>query len=411
MKSFVSTFAIFSLMLGFSAVPSFAQKYNKPQLEHEIIHGFGVATPTTLEGAYAPAPGEPIYPVENQTPEYDEYYGLEQEYGDADEGIEDGGYAYDEEFSNAASDSKTAREFEEKAKSNKPNEYYIRLGMAFGSFSEDNNFKGIACDGNYDVYWGCDSISEKPEVGLAGNYKDYVAIEAAVGKRFSNFLRADVSFSVRDDLEFEENENYGYKKEAYHDTDCSDNRCEYSRTVRNKLDNKALFANLYIEPMRSYESDGFNIKKKTFVPYVGAGIGLAFNDLHDIIIEGDALYDRVIDMGNPINYEGPYTRIIQGNDVTEVAYMFTIGSEFNFSNSFGLDINLKYLNLGMVETGDNYYNGFDADANNDGEYDVLNDYLYPNGDVVSQGMDQLSINKMQTELEIIEFGVGLKYEF
>jgi hypothetical protein len=65
----------------------------------------------------------------------------------------------------------------------------------------------------------------------------------------------------------------------------------------------------------------------------------------------------------------------------------------------------------MVETGDNYYNGFDADANNDGEYDVLNDYLYPNGDVVSQGMDQLSINKMQTELEIIEFGVGLKYEF
>ena len=108
-----------------------------------------------------------------------------------------------------------------------------------------------------------------------------------------------------------------------------------------------ILANAYFSPKRFGK----------FNPYVGVGIGAAINKL-DSIREGD-----------------PLLAIVQEDKTTELAYRFSLGSDYSISENWKLNLDLSILNIGDFSSGNNrtFLNGNTQPV---GEYEFEDTWIW-----------------------------------
>jgi len=93
------------------------------------------------------------------------------------------------------------------------------------------------------------------------------------------------------------------------------------------IDNATIMSNIYFHPIKSTR------KKSRINPYIVAGIGFAFNNSSNIAVSGLT--------------EGT----ILGNRDTSLAWKIGSGLSLPLSESFNVDLEYNYIDLGEVETG------------------------------------------------------------
>ncbi len=167
-------------------------------------------------------------------------------------------------------------------------------------------------------------------VGAYGDFEKIAGFEAAAGGYVFPWLRADLSFSLRPGMDYDGHANF--------------TGVPGDQPVRTEAESFVIMSNLFLEvaPL-------LNISSGRFRPYVGGGIGIAFNRLDRMTYEFPGLTVHKVS----ITPEGKNS---------EPAFMLTLGTGIALSGSVILDIAYRYEHIGRLRTdqGNMYMNHMPA---------------------------------------------------
>lgn len=193
---------------------------------------------------------------------------------------------------------------------------YVRAG---GSF-DFSFFSRLADDDCFSVkaFFGCGDGNDGQPLGAWWDFDNTFTAEAAVGMRLLLGLRGEVAVIWRPEFNLEGGTNFvGHGNQ---------------QQVSGEGWNLAAMANVYLDlvdlglpPLGPFE------------PFIGAGIGLAYNSVGPLTFDFPGLANGV-------------QTIIQGGDSTSLAYMVTAGVSWPVFTGVRLDIAYRYSDLGSVST-------------------------------------------------------------
>ena len=195
------------------------------------------------------------------------------------------------------------------------------------------------------------SISQQPDFSVnipnSATPTDFsdVSTEAAatfgigLGYQFSNGIRVDVTGDYIAPQEYSARPwNYGQATGSF--TNGVDPF--YTGKAKMKRESAVAMVNAY------YEFSNFG----NFRPYLGAGIGVAWNRIDDATYYDEYLYQNVLNSGYSFpnqNIPGQFTQ--ESKDSTNLAWALMAGVAYQLTDRIDLDIGYKYLNLGDCRTG------------------------------------------------------------
>ena len=139
----------------------------------------------------------------------------------------------------------------------------------------------------------------------------------SIGKYVKDNIRFELEAMKRDD----------YNLVAYRISDTS-------FTARSNLNSTALFLNSF------YEFEPLSISNKSFIPYLGGGIGSSSNKLETL--------------------NRSSTQTVSGTSMEEFAYKLSAGTLFSLKEKLSLDVAYQYVNLGEFQSGVEVYNAAGA---------------------------------------------------
>lgn len=198
-------------------------------------------------------------------------------------------------------------------------DWYLRGTFAY-EWSRAAHFSDTDCRAaNPPALFGCATGSNGQPIGASGDFGHFPLIEAAVGRRILPWLRADLSVAYRFNMDFAGSANFlsvGTRQ-----------------PVSAKADSLSGMVNVFfdIAGIAGRPSDRFQ-------PYVGGGIGLAYNRIDEIML----LF--------PENAGNHKLSITPSGDRKEFAFMLAVGTGIVLTDRIMLDIAYRYFDLGRVGT-------------------------------------------------------------
>jgi len=237
--------------------------------------------------------------------------------------------------------------------------WYLRGAVGYEK-SRTSDFSDTDCAStNPPALFGCVKGGNGQPIGAYGDFGSFPMAEAAIGRQFLPWLRADLALAYRFNMDYQGNANF-----LAPILNPSPNQ-----PVSAKADSFSGMINLFVD------INGFFAEKKLwrFQPYVGGGVGLAYNRL------------------GPMTYLFPdntthKVSITPSGDRKDFAFMLAVGTGVMLTDRLSLDIAYRYFDLGRVET---------ASGN-----------MYMN-----QTPAGIAINSTEAPLRTHGLAVGLRYQF
>jgi hypothetical protein len=243
--------------------------------------------------------------------------------------------------------------------------FYFGLGVGFGGAMGE--ITSDTCPDYGQGVGNCGAPDEEDgflfgSSGGGDGLGDATGISLLMGAPVSKNLRIEVSFGMYSGLNYGEN--------AFYDSigDGIDIN-ELPVIEGGDIESNVLMASFY------YNFDGLfggSLGLGNFKPYIGLGIGYAFNTIKDYVIKDDAGFKEECPQGdpncilyygeNPVDdifvyedyyYDGYNTYF--GSTNKSLAWMFSVGITFPFSDNAHFDLSYKRLSLGEVKTSGNMY--------------------------------------------------------
>jgi opacity protein-like surface antigen len=202
-------------------------------------------------------------------------------------------------------------------------DWYVRGSVGYEK-SRPADFSDTNCSSTHPpALFGCVNGADGKPIGAYGDFGHFPMLEAAVGRQFLPWLRADLALAYRFRMDYQGNANFLAPK-----MNPSPNQ-----PVSASADSFSGMINLFID------FNGFLAEKRIwrFQPYAGGGIGVAYNRL-----------DRMTYLF-PDNTTHKISVTPSGNR-KDIAYMLAVGTGILLTNHLSLDIAYRYFDLGRVET-------------------------------------------------------------
>lgn len=181
-----------------------------------------------------------------------------------------------------------------------------------------------------------------------------------------------------------------------------------------------------------------SLKKSKFKPYVGFGIGYAFNEIKDTTIDsygtdteewGIYTTDTLAPEGfvyNDLNdndgyddgegvIDGDHMMTYLGATTKGVAWQIMAGVNYRMSSTVSLDLMLRYANLGKIKTGstviDSYAEYYYLDTDTDPDADGYG-FLDTEDGATSDTYDEyMPVTPESGKLQLMEIGVSVNVNF
>jgi opacity protein-like surface antigen len=197
--------------------------------------------------------------------------------------------------------------------------WYWRGALGYEG-SKGADFSDTDCASTHPpALFGCVNRSDGKPIGAYGDFGRFPLVEAAFGREIMPWLRADVAVTYRFNMDYEGNANF--LSVGSH------------QPVSAKADSLSGMINAFID-IKGLAGNMFG----RFQPYVGGGIGLAYNRI-------DPMTFRF-----PENPGAHKISITPAGDRKTFAFMLTIGTGIVLTESLSLDIAYRYCDLGDVGT-------------------------------------------------------------
>jgi opacity protein-like surface antigen len=191
--------------------------------------------------------------------------------------------------------------------------FYGRLGIGIdwpqsSSFSDDN------C-GSSDppALYGCVNGDDGRRLGAYGDFDETAVLDAALGYRLNDWLRAEALFSWRPAMDFNGQSNFI--------------GAGANQPVSGSVSSVAGFGVAYVDLPRI----------GTVRPFLGAGLGVAQNSLGAMTYAFPALSAKA-------------TTTTPGGSTSDLAYLLTAGLSMPLGDRLDLDLAYRYTDLGQVQT-------------------------------------------------------------
>tara|TARA_B110000977_G_scaffold182118_1_gene243440 strand:+ start:1817 stop:2527 length:711 start_codon:yes stop_codon:yes gene_type:complete len=154
-----------------------------------------------------------------------------------------------------------------------------------------------------------------------GNVLPQKSVKLGTSNPYGVSIGKYVKDNIRFELEAMKRDNYSLV--AYRISDPS-------LTTRSDLNSTALFLNSF------YEFEPLSISNKSFIPYLGGGIGSSSNKTETL--------------------KRSNGQTVSGTSMEEFAYKLSAGTLFSLKEKLSLDIAYQYVNLGEFQSGVEVYN-------------------------------------------------------
>ena len=142
---------------------------------------------------------------------------------------------------------------------------------------------------------------------------DSIIIGVSAGKYIEDNIRLELEVLKRDDYKYKV---YRISNPAF--------------TTHADINSTALFINGF------YEFEPLSISSRSFIPYLGGGIGKSQNKMETVY--------------------APPTQTRSGKTIEEFAYKLSAGTLFSIKKNLSLDVAYQYVNLGKFRSGVERYN-------------------------------------------------------
>lgn len=198
--------------------------------------------------------------------------------------------------------------------------WYLR-GVAGYEKSLAADFSDMNCAStNPPSLFGCVNGNNGQAIGAYGDFGHFPLVEAAVGRQFLPWLRADLSLAYRFNMDYSGNANFL--------------NVGANQPVSAKADSLSGMVNLFVD------INGLLTGKKLwrFQPYVGGGVGFSYNRIGQMTFRF------------PDNPGAHKVSITPSGDRKDFAYMLAVGTGVILTEQLTLDIAYRYFDLGRVET-------------------------------------------------------------
>ncbi|MEA3638820.1 MAG: outer membrane beta-barrel protein [Lamprobacter sp.] len=197
--------------------------------------------------------------------------------------------------------------------------WYIRAALGVEQ-SSDADFSDRNCASQQPAaLFGCVKGDDGRPLGAYGDFGRSPLIEVALGKRLLSWLRTDLSLSYRFDSAYDGNANF--LSVGTHEPVSAD------------LKSWSGMVNAFVDLAPLIKAD-----LGRFQPYVGAGAGIAYNELSEMTYRFPQ---------NPYRHK---LSVTPGGERTSFAYRFMAGTGIRLTDSLILDLSIAYSDLGKVGT-------------------------------------------------------------
>jgi opacity protein-like surface antigen len=190
---------------------------------------------------------------------------------------------------------------------------YARFGVGLDD-PQGSRFRDDDCSSTEPpALFGCVNGDDDRPLGARGDFDTTVVLDAALGYRFTPWLRAEALLSWRPSMDFSGQSNF---------IGAGNNQ-----PVRGSLSSLAGFGVAYIDLPRI----------GSLQPFLGAGLGVARNRLGSMRYAFPSLSAEA-------------TTTTPGGSSTDLAYLLTAGLSLPLGERLDLDLAYRYTDLGQVQT-------------------------------------------------------------
>ena len=159
----------------------------------------------------------------------------------------------------------------------------------------------------------------------SGNVRPQRSVKLGTSNPYGVSIGKYVKDNIRFELEAMKRDNYSLVFYRISNPDL---------TARTDLNSTALFLNSF------YEFEPLSISNKSFIPYLGGGIGNSSNKTETLKRRSG--------------------QTISGTSIDEFAYKLSAGTLFSLKENLSLDVAYQYINLGEFKSGVEVYNSAGA---------------------------------------------------
>lgn len=197
--------------------------------------------------------------------------------------------------------------------------WYVRGTLGY-EWSRSADFSDTDCSStNPPALFGCAKGGNGKAIGAYGDFGHFPLAELAVGRQLLPWLRTDLSFAYRFNMDYEGNANF--------------TGVGTHQPVSTEAESFSGMANLFLD------INGFIPNRSgRFQPYLGGGIGVAHNRIDEMTFRF------------PDNTGKHKISITPSGDRTEFAFMLAIGTGIVLTEHVILDIAYRYFDLGHIGT-------------------------------------------------------------
>ncbi|MCE5264171.1 MAG: outer membrane beta-barrel protein [Deltaproteobacteria bacterium] len=198
-------------------------------------------------------------------------------------------------------------------------DWYLRGTFGY-EWSRAADFSDTDCRStNPPALFGCGKGGDGQPLGSSGDFGHFPLIEAAMGRQISPWLRADISLAYRFHMDYTGNANFlavGARQ-----------------PVSAEADSLSGMVNLF------FDLAGIAGRPSgRFQPYVGGGIGLAYNRIGKVTFFF------------PENAGRHKVSVVPSGDRKGFAFMLAVGTGIVLTEHITLDLAYRYFDLGRVGT-------------------------------------------------------------
>jgi opacity protein-like surface antigen len=191
---------------------------------------------------------------------------------------------------------------------------YARFGVGLDD-PQGSRFRDDDCSSTEPpALFGCVQGDDSRQLGARGDFDTTVVLDAALGYRFTPWLRAEALLSWRPSMDFSGQSNFI--------------GAGSNQPVRGSVSSLAGFGVAYVDLPRLGRLQ----------PFLGAGLGVARNRLDSMRYAFPGLSAEA-------------TTTTPGGSSTDLAYLLTTGLSLPLGDRLDLDLAYRYTDLGEVQTG------------------------------------------------------------
>jgi opacity protein-like surface antigen len=195
---------------------------------------------------------------------------------------------------------------------------YVRIGAGLDAAALSRLLDGDCAETDPPALFGCGAGEDGDTLSAVGDFGNSLMLDLGVGVTLLLGLRAELSVHYRPNSDFEGNANFL--------------GAGASQPVQGSGWSIAVMANAYLD----LSAIGLP-RLGPLHPFIGAGIGLAYNSIGAIVFDFPELGTNA-------------ATVTMGGDSGSLAYMLTVGVSLPVTDRLEIDLAYRYSDLGSVRT-------------------------------------------------------------